>query len=113
MSYSAFFPFCKTDHDANTYQVDLRKSEWIQTDKDSWEYHIAGDRFLRGMVRLIVGMCLRVGQGRLNLITVQEALDKQELLPMSWSAPADGLYLSEVIYPEKLLPTVPLISRNN
>lgn len=104
LEYNTFFPFCKTDHDANSYNVDLRKSEWIQTDLESWEYHIAADRFLRGMVRLIVGMCLRVGQGRLSLTAVREALDTQSLLPMSWSAPADGLYLSEVLYPGELLP---------
>jgi len=53
------------------------------------------------MVRLIVGMCLRVGEGKLSLEAVQEAMDQQHRLPKPWSAPAAGLFLSQIEYPNK------------
>ena len=62
-------------------------------------YRVTANRFLRGMVRLIVGMCLRVGEGRLSLDAVRSALDRQERLDKPWSAPAAGLYLCRVHYP--------------
>ena len=98
LDYREFFPFCKSNSDARTMRCDLRRSEWVRTES-GWVYHIAADRFLRGMVRLIVGMCLRVAEGRLELAAVAKALETQQRLPRPWSAPPQGLYLSEVRYP--------------
>jgi len=64
-------------------------------------YHVAANRFLRGMVRLIVGMSLNVGMNKLKLDTVRHALDQQERLTKSLSAPPHGLFLTEVEYPEE------------
>ena len=50
------------------------------------------------MVRLIVGMCLKVGQGKISLEEVQRAMETQTRLARSWSAPAEGLFLTEVQY---------------
>ena len=60
--------------------------------------HIASDRFLRGMVRLIAGMCLNVGTGKTALEEVRRAMDKQERLEKSWSIPPQGLFLTDVRY---------------
>lgn len=99
LSYQEFYPFCKSDHDANTLRCDLRRSEWIwDPDTQKAVYHIAADRFLRGMVRLIVGMCLQVGLGKISIQQVQHALDTQSLLPKSWSVPPEGLFLTAVKY---------------
>lgn len=97
LEYEAFFPFCKTGSDAKTMRCTLFRSEWEFKD-DEWVYHIAANRFLRGMVRLIVGMCLSVGEGKLSLAQVREALDKQEHLPKSLSIAPEGLFLTEVRY---------------
>ena len=67
---------------------------------DQWTFHISANRFLRGMVRLIVGMCIRVGQGKLSLEELRTAMDEQTRLPKPWSAPAEGLFLSGIRYPE-------------
>jgi tRNA pseudouridine38-40 synthase len=75
----------------------LSRSEWV-FGEDEMTYHIAANRFLRGMVRLIVGMCLRVGEGRLTLAEVHDALERQQRLPKPWSAPAAGLFLCKVDY---------------
>lgn len=100
LQYREFFPFCKSNNDASTMECQLYRSEW------EWDpvekkavYHIAANRFLRGMVRLIVGMCLNVGAGKLKIETVEAALNSQHLLQPSSSAPAHGLALTEIRYP--------------
>ena len=103
LDYTEFFPFCKANTDTKTMRCDLRRSEWVRT-ATGWSYHIAADRFLRGMVRLIVGMCLRVAEGKLSLDEVRTALDTQTRLPRPWSAPAAGLYLTEVHYLPAIFP---------
>jgi tRNA pseudouridine38-40 synthase len=100
LNYEEFATFCKTNSDAFTMRCTLHHSDWV-FNKESWTYRIGANRFLRGMVRLIVGMCLRVGEGKLSLEQVQTALEKQERLPKPWSAPAAGLYLSGISYPDK------------
>lgn len=97
LSYDQFLPFCKTGSDALTMRCTLYRSEW-EFGAEEYVFHIAANRFLRGMVRLIVGMCLTVGQGQLPLSAVREALDRQVPLPKSLSVPPNGLFLSEVRY---------------
>lgn len=100
LDYEDFFPFCKTHHDSQTYKCNLKQSEWIaEADGLSLSYHIAANRFLRGMVRLIVGMCINVGTGKLALDTVRRVLDEQIRLERSTSAPPEGLYLRDIRYP--------------
>ncbi len=100
LDYPAFAPFCKTNSDAFTMNCTLTEARW-DFDAAEWTFHISANRFLRGMVRLIVGMCLRVGEGKLTLEQLRTAMDKQERLPKPWSAPASGLFLSAVEYPQK------------
>ena len=102
LEYGEFFPFCKANSDARTMRCDLRRSEWVRTPA-GWSYHIAADRFLRGMVRLVVGMCIRVAGGKLALADVRAALDAQTRLARPWSAPPQGLFLTGVHYPEGYL----------
>ena len=55
LDYKEFFPFCKSNTDVKTMLCDIRRADWEIQDK-RLIFHIAADRFLRGMVRLIVGM---------------------------------------------------------
>ncbi len=99
LDYGEFFPFCKTHTDVKTMRCALRRSEWEGSPADGkMVFHIASDRFLRGMVRLIVGMCLNVGTGKMTLEEVRRALERQERLGKSWSIPPQGLFLTEVRY---------------
>ena len=100
LEYGAFAPFCKTKSDAFTMNCTLTQARWEFTDGE-WTFRISANRFLRGMVRLIVGMSLRVGAGKVSLAEVREAMDKQQRLPKPWSAPATGLYLSSIDYPDR------------
>ncbi len=98
LQYTEFYPFCKSDTDANTMRCTVVRSEWEVVDDYHWIYHISADRFLRAMVRLVVGMNLNVGLGKITLETVKEALDRQSRLQQAQSAPPHGLYLTEVEY---------------
>ena len=96
--YSEFGPFCKTHSDAQTMRCEVTKSEWIFAD-DRALFNIAANRFLRGMVRLIVGMCINAGLGQMTLDDVKEALDSQTPLKKSYSVPPTGLFLTDIKYP--------------
>ncbi len=99
MEYKEFAPFCKSNSDAKTMRCDLRRSEWILTPEgNELHYHIAADRFLRGMVRLIVGACIRVGAAELSLVDLRQCMETQTRLPRPLSVPPDGLFLTEVDY---------------
>lgn len=98
LNYSEFFPFCKAHSDAKTMKCEISQSVWKKTEK-GFVYHISANRFLRGMVRLIVGAHLNVIDGKIALIEIEDALQNQIKLDKNLSAPAEGLRLSEVVYP--------------
>ena len=99
LEYKEFFPFCKTNHDAKTMRCTLFRAEWIlHKEQEKLVFHIAANRFLRGMVRLIVGMMLNVGLGKTSLDEVRYALDHQTRLKRSLSVPPQGLYLCDIRY---------------
>jgi tRNA pseudouridine38-40 synthase len=99
LQYNQFKPFCKTGSDADHFKCTLTESSW-SFHEDSAVYSIKANRFLRGMVRLIVGACLNVGLGKTTIEELKESLDNQSLLPHAWSVSAEGLYLENVLYPE-------------
>lgn len=96
--FDSFFPFCKTDHSAHTYRCTVYEARW-EFREDEWLFHISADRFLRGMVRLIVGACLNAGFGKISVDAIRMALHHQRHLVPSWSVPPHGLFLCEVQYP--------------
>jgi len=99
LQYDTFFPFCKSNTDDTSMKCDLKRAEWVRDpENDRLVFHITSNRFLRGMVRLVVGMCLNVGMGQVSLDEVKEALDTQTRLAKSWSVPGEGLYLTGVKY---------------
>jgi tRNA pseudouridine38-40 synthase len=80
----------------------MMQSEWSQIGESRWIYTVKANRFLRGMVRLIVGMCINVGRGKLSLSDVRTSLEQQERMAHPWSAPAEGLYLYDIDYDEEI-----------
>ena len=99
LAYQEFAPFCKTKSDARTMRCELRQSAWVPSeDGREYHYHIAADRFLRGMVRLIVGACVQVSIGELSIERMRDAMIMQRPLDKPLSVPPDGLYLTEVRY---------------
>ncbi|GJM32154.1 MAG: tRNA pseudouridine synthase A [Saprospiraceae bacterium] len=100
LQYDEFFPFCKSNTDVKTMNCTLKRAEWVKEEGgQKLIFHIAANRFLRGMVRLIVGMCLNVGLEKLSLEEVKAAMDHQTRLQPSLSVPPQGLYLKDIRYP--------------
>lgn len=100
LAYEAFYPFCKSNSDTKTMNCDLRRAEWeMDENQNKLIFHISANRFLRGMVRLIVGMCLNVGLGKTRIEEVEKALEEQSRLSRSYSVPPQGLYLTKIKYP--------------
>lgn len=99
-NYDHFYTFCKSNTDVKTMKCDLKRSTWVMAeDKHQFVFHITANRFLRGMVRLIVGMCVNVGLNKVKLDEVEQALETQTLLNKSLSVPPQGLYLTGIKYP--------------
>jgi len=96
-NYTDFTTFCKTGTDVKHKLCTMYHSDWEFEDQ-VWSYHVSANRFLRGMVRLIVGCCLEIGRGKMKLSDLEGALSSQSALPHPYSAPAVGLYLSSVKY---------------
>ena len=97
--YDDFASFCKTGTDAHTTICHLFDSTWEVRD-NLWIYRIAADRFLRNMVRAIVGTLLDLGRGRLSLNQFQKIIEARNRGVAGASAPPHGLYLVNVEYPQ-------------
>lgn len=98
-SYDSFAPFCKSNTDVKTMDCDVQQARW-EFDSENYQllFRISANRFLRGMVRLIVGACVNYAEDKISLRDVKVAMDTQSPLPKSLSVPAEGLYLSEILY---------------
>jgi tRNA pseudouridine38-40 synthase len=99
LDYSDFFTFCKAQTQVDHHKCTIMRSEWEELGDGRLVYHVTANRFLRGMVRMLVGMCINVAIEKYPLQDVIEALDKQKRLEYAWSVPAEGLYLSKIEYP--------------
>lgn len=99
-----FLPFCKTGSDNKGYHCKIIQSHWQEINSSYFEYTVEANRFLRGMVRLLVGMTLSVARGKMKIEDVKNSLEKQVPLTLPWSVPAHGLYLSKIKYPSGILP---------
>lgn len=97
-----FFAFAKTNTQVKNFRCTIYKSEWIERE-DQLIYNVAGNRFLRGMVRLLTATMMKVGRGRLSMEEFK-ALFQSEEEKCSFSIPPTGLFLKEVRYPENYFP---------
>ncbi|MFT4679464.1 MAG: tRNA pseudouridine38-40 synthase [Flavobacteriales bacterium] len=93
-----FAAFCKAGSDIKTTLCDVRHAQWI-VEKDTLRFDITADRFLRNMVRAIVGTTIDLGRGYIDLDQFKEILKSKERSKASASADACGLFLTKVEYP--------------
>lgn len=91
--------FSKSNTDVHTFNCDIKFANW-ETKNEILVFTITADRFLRNMVRAIVGTLLQVGLGKSKLNEVQQILDSKDRRRAGTSVPAKGLYLTSVKYPE-------------
>ena len=99
LKYDDFYTFCKSKTDVRTTLCKMERSEWTYDSKTStYEYYVKSDRFLRGMIRLIVGACLNYNRGKINLDEIDSALKNKTRLNMDWSVAPQGLTLYNILY---------------
>jgi len=97
-----FTSFSKLHTDVKTNICTVSAAKWHQVSADSWYFEITADRFLRNMVRAVVGTLLEVGYGNLDendVIRIVAAKDRGEA---KLSVPARGLFLMDIRYPATL-----------
>lgn len=102
-NYQEFFPFCKSRSGVEHYKCELTRALWKETRAGEYVLEVESNRFLRGMVRLIVGASILTSEGKIGLQQIRESMDKQCLMPKSLSAPPEGLALTKILYPERLM----------
>ncbi len=95
----SFASFCKTGGGQKTTLCDVRHARWTQVSPTEFEFSIVSDRFLRNMVRAVVGTLLDVGRGRMSAAEMKEVIASGDRSRAGMSAQACGLYLSRVTYP--------------
>ncbi len=94
-----FSSFCKTGGGQKTNICDVRKAQWTVNEWGQWVFSITADRFLRNMVRAVVGTLMEVGRGKLAIEEMENILELQQRGAAGESVYACGLYLTDVQYP--------------
>lgn len=102
LGHRDFACFSKSNTDVRTYLCTLYQAEWQPITESHWVFVIEADRFLRNMVRAVVGTLLEIGQGRRPVEWIDEVLTSGSRSEAGVSVPAKGLYLTEIKYPNHI-----------
>lgn len=97
-AYRDFSCFSKSNTQTFTNNCIVSKAQWVESEH-GLIFHIAADRFLRNMVRAIVGTLVRVGKHEIKPEEMHRIIESKNRSNAGMSVPAYGLYLTEVIYP--------------
>tara|TARA_R110000868_G_scaffold171596_3_gene407287 strand:- start:334 stop:1080 length:747 start_codon:yes stop_codon:yes gene_type:complete len=99
--WTDFQAFSKVRTEVHTFNCDIIKAEW-KLENDLLTFSVTANRFLRGMVRALVGTMLDVGQNKMSLENFKEILASKDRQNAGRSVPACGLYLCDINYPESI-----------
>jgi tRNA pseudouridine38-40 synthase len=99
--YIDFTSFSRLHTDVKTNYCTIYRAEWGR-EADQLVFTIRADRFLRNMVRAVVGTLLEVGRGKLSVEGFREIIEKKDRGAAGASAPARGLFLSHIEYPKEM-----------
>lgn len=102
--FDDFTSFAKLNSNNKTNICRVMRADWSVGGDGVLCFTIRADRFLRNMVRSIVGTLVDVGRGRYTVEQFREIVAARDLSRSSAGAPAQGLFLSDVRYPDDLLP---------
>ena len=99
--YKDFQCFSKTNTDVKTYNCDIKEAFWTKTE-NQLIFTITADRFLRNMVRAIVGTMVNIGLGKMKANDLHQIITSKNRSEAGFSVPAHGLYLVKIVYPESI-----------
>lgn len=98
MEYTDFSCFSKSNTQVKTNNCKIVRAQWVRH-ADGLTFYISADRFLRNMVRAIVGTCMMVGRKEIMPEAIRQIIESKNRSNAGTSVPACGLYLTEVKYP--------------
>ena len=98
MEYEDFTSFSKVNTDTKTNICHVTSAQWVQLSDYEWRFEITADRFLRNMVRAIVGTLMEVGRGQLTIDGFRHVIEQKNRSKAGDSVPARGLFLQNVEY---------------
>ncbi len=101
LEYTNFQCFSKSNTDVKTYNCKIEQAQWKQ-EGNLLIFTISADRFLRNMVRAIVGTLLNIGLSKIAVSDMHKILASKERSEAGFSVPSKGLYLTEVLYPDNI-----------
>ncbi len=98
LQYEDFGAFCKSHADVKTTLCQVTQARWVQQSSYSWYFEISANRFLRNMVRAVVGTLIDVGRGRLTVEDFCKVVEGKKRTDAGESMPAHALFLEDVSY---------------
>ena len=102
LQYKDFECFSKSNTDVHTYLCNIKLAEWSKKDAQL-VFTITANRFLRNMVRAVVGTLLDVGVGKRTMADVKAIINSKDRRKAGTSVPAKGLYLTMISYPDTII----------
>lgn len=100
--YTDFTSFSKLHTDVKTNNCRIMHARWERLSDDEWVFTIQADRFLRNMVRAVVGTLVEVGRGKLSIEGFRQVIEAKDRCSAGTSVPGNALFLVDVGYPEHL-----------
>ena len=98
LNYTDFSCFSKSNTQVFTNNCKITRAEWVES-PEGLIFHISADRFLRNMVRAIVGTMVDIGKEKIQPHAIHEIIESKSRSNAGASVPACGLYLTAVKYP--------------
>ena len=98
-NHTDFTSFSKRNTQVKTFECTILQSEWFQ-EENCLVYTVKANRFLRGMVKGLVGTMLLVGKKKINLQEFTAIIESKDCTKADFSVSADGLFLVNVAYPK-------------
>ena len=98
LEYEDFGAFCKAGSDVKTTLCHVTHAQWHQLSPSEWYFEITANRFLRNMVRAVVGTLIEVGRGRMSLDEFRRVIEGRQRTQAGESMPAKALFLENVEY---------------
>lgn len=93
-----FGSFCKSNSDAKTTLCTLTKAHWVEVTCGKWYFEVTANRFLRNMVRALVGTLLEVGYGKISIEEFKRVIASKSRSNAGESVPGYALFLEDVVY---------------
>jgi tRNA pseudouridine38-40 synthase len=110
MEYEDFSSFSKRNTQVYTYNCIISSAIWVEHGAGELSFHISSNRFLRGMIRGIVGTMIRIARAGYTLevaeLLFRKVIEAKDCSKADFTTPAHGLYLMRVRYPEDILQVI-------